>query len=203
MLTYLSRFQILTSSHVNFSEHLNLFWRFQVLTYMKYFKPWWTITFTYFYLECNKKVEKGNIKLKTSRGRLAQMVKRLLCKIFCFIGTAFNTAYARIFMHNQFSINAWHQVFEKCSYSSATYRRWNKCCRNKNLWMKGSNWPYDGLLMFVIYKLYYATLQPILQSDDVKSTDPTMLDEVAASEGKSCHRPRYGTYVCEVPNKEC
>ena len=46
-----------------------------------------------------------------------------------------------------------------------------------------SNWPYDGFASVVINSTRQLNTQPILQSDNITSTDPAMRDVVAAYEG--------------------
>ena len=90
-----------------------------------------------------------------SRGRLAQMVERLLCKHFC-LNRQLSIHAAGFFqtwkLYNLWEFIAsrtkvWHRVFKKCRIDSPNLPKQNTVVESETIWAKGnvaqSNWLCD------------------------------------------------------------
>ena len=63
-------------------------------------------------------------------------------------------------------------------------------------------WPYDGLMLTSLALLRNATIQPILQTDDIRSTDPATYDVFTTYEEPTMLQTKlWDIQVCEAPNK--
>ena len=65
-----------------------------------------------------------------------------------------------------------------------------------------TNWLYDGLMLTSLALLRNATIQPILQTDDIRSTDPATYDVFTTYEEPTMLQTKlWDIQVCEAPNK--